>query len=277
MADQIIIKYPKDYCYHCTFPPYQAIKTLGGNPGFIEMHNRMEAPDAAAEMGNANGLDVLDGTGTPIHIFVISSQAADAAAGTGMRTVGVYGIDADNDYVLDTITLTGAVEAEGAVLFKRVISAFGITFGSGKVAAGNISISDTGQAATYLYIAAGRNHADRMRFWVADGYKAMVANLYIESHEPAGAASVDLDAGSNVWNIHCESDAIPDQVEDVPIHTIVPLSSRDIHPHHEIVTGSDESYISLWHQTVNTGANMYQDTTMLILVFKSTTSAGGSI
>ena len=265
------------YCPHMNEEPFHTLRANGADPRLLELHCRMEAPDAAAEVGNTNGLDVLDGVATPIHIFVISSDAADAAAGTGMRTVSVWGINADDAYVTDTITLTGAVQAEGAVLFKRVITAWGATFGTGKVAAGNISISNTGQAATYLYIAAGTNQSNRMRFWVADGYKASLVSIFADYYQAEAAAAVVLAAGSNLWTITCGSDEIPDTRADVPSHTIAPLTSPNIHPHHHVITGSDESYLALYHSSINTGANASHCIAALICIWQDPTPTGRNL
>ncbi len=267
------------YCPHANEMPLPKLKAYGANPMLMEMHCRMEAPDAAAEVGNASGLAVLDGVATPIHIFVISSSADDdgAPVGTGCRTVSVWGIDADDKYVIDTITMNGATQVEGAVLFKRVITAWGATFGSDKAAKGNISISNTGQAATYLYIAAGTQRTDRMRFWVPNGYKAQLMKIYGEYVLAEAAGAVDLDGGTNLWSIICESDEIPESRADVPSHTIVPLSSPNIHPHHHCIEGSDESYVALYHTSINTGANAVHDITALIVVWQDPTPSGRNL
>lgn len=265
-----------EYCPHKNEEPFPTLQAIGANPKLMEMHCRMEAPDAAAEVGNTNGLAVLNGAVTPIHIFVISSSANDdgAPVGTGMLTVSIFGIDGDDQYVVDTIILNGTTQVEGAVLFKRVITAWGATFGTGLVAAGNIKISNTGQTADYLYIAAGSNRSNRIRFWVPTGYSAQLMRIYASFYQAEAAAALALAGGTNIWSIRQGSDKVPEQREDIANHTVVPIAAAAIHPNHLKVVGSDDSFIALYHSTVNTEANSSHDVMALFIVWQDPTTAG---
>lgn len=75
---------------------------------------------------------------------VSSSSAADAAAGTGARTIEVYGLDKDWLPVSETITLNGQTKVTGTVLFRRVFAAIVQTSGTGFLNAGDIYIGKTG-------------------------------------------------------------------------------------------------------------------------------------
>jgi len=116
-----------------------------------------------------------------------------------------------------------------------------------------------------------------MRMWVPTGYKAMMYKIYGEHYQAEAAASVDIDAGSNLWTITCESDEIPDIRANVPNHEIVPLSNPAIHPYHNVVTGNDETYIAMYHTSINTGANASHSITALILLWQDPTPTGRAL
>lgn len=78
-----------------------------------------------------------------------SSNAADAAAGTGARTVEVYGLDKDWNPVTETITLNGQTKVTGTQTFRRVFALYTQTAGTGRFNAGDIYVVKTGTGGTY--------------------------------------------------------------------------------------------------------------------------------
>lgn len=77
-----------------------------------------------------------------------SSSANDAAAGTGARTIEVYGLDKDWNPQVETITLNGQTKGTGVKLFRRVFGAIVTTYGSGFANAGDIYLYKTGTGGT---------------------------------------------------------------------------------------------------------------------------------
>jgi hypothetical protein len=77
-----------------------------------------------------------------------SSSASDAAAGTGARTVEIYGLDKDWNPQQETITLNGQTKGTGTATWRRVFGAFVQTTGSGGVNAGDIYLYKTGTGGT---------------------------------------------------------------------------------------------------------------------------------
>jgi hypothetical protein len=93
---------------------------------------------------------------------VSSSSTDDAEAGTGARTVQVYGLDADYNEITETVILNGQTAVNTTNLYLRVFRAFVATAGSGENAAGTIYIGTgtvtTGVPATiYAEIPVGVN------------------------------------------------------------------------------------------------------------------------
>jgi len=80
---------------------------------------------------------------------ISSSSAADAAAGTGMRKVEIYGLDYAGIPINESVTLNGQTAVQSTKSFWRVILAKIDTAGTGRKNAGDIYIVKTGTGGTY--------------------------------------------------------------------------------------------------------------------------------
>jgi hypothetical protein len=111
---------------------------------------------------------------------VSSSSADDASAGTGARTVAVYGLDADYNEINEIVSLNGQTAVNTTRSYLRVFRAFVVAAGSGATAAGTIYIG-TGTvtagvpANVYAEIALGENQTTMAVWTVPAGYTAYVA------------------------------------------------------------------------------------------------------
>lgn len=90
---------------------------------------------------------------------IISGSANDAAAGTGARTVRVWGIASASTFALvsEDVTMNGLTQVALTTQFYRVLGADVLTAGSGGVAAGAISVRHGTTA--LAQILAGQNTA----------------------------------------------------------------------------------------------------------------------
>jgi len=79
---------------------------------------------------------------------VISSSTADAAAGTGARTVEIYGMDFAGNVLTEVVTLNGQTAVTTLNDFWRVFVAKVQTAGTGRKNAGDIYIYKTGTGGT---------------------------------------------------------------------------------------------------------------------------------
>ncbi|MHB1097921.1 MAG: hypothetical protein ACYCZR_00070 [Burkholderiales bacterium] len=137
------------------------------------------------------GLVALRATAAVVE--VVSSDAADAAAGTGARTVRIDGLDADYVEVSETLTLNGTTPVVGAVEFLRINFATVITAGTGKVNAGNITLRDSGAGTTRSYIGAGRGRAEVGVFTVPAGHKVVATDWVVSSQLSTGQTGADFE------------------------------------------------------------------------------------
>lgn len=111
---------------------------------------------------------------------VSSSSTDDAAAGTGARTIQVYGLDADYNEITETVTLNGQTAVNTTNSYLRVFRAFVINAGSGGTAAGTIYIGTgtvtSGVPATiYAEIPVGANQTLMAVWTVPANYTAYIA------------------------------------------------------------------------------------------------------
>lgn len=127
-----------------------------------------------------------------------SSSAADAAAGTGARTVEIYGLDKDFNPQSETITINGQTLATSTKTFRRVFAAIVQTFGSGGQNAGDIYIYKTGTGGTItagvpgtltgvaLKMLVGDNLAFNGLFTAARGANYKLSMLAVNGRAQAG-------------------------------------------------------------------------------------------
>ncbi len=119
------------------FPGYSIVNIYGANE----------------DIDTGSGEDVWDAggfyTGQPTHsagaeaIEVLSSSANDTSAGTGARTVRVYGLDANFDIQTQDVTLNGVTPVDTAGTFKRCFRIEVLTAGALGANAGTITARHT--------------------------------------------------------------------------------------------------------------------------------------
>jgi hypothetical protein len=130
--------------------------------------------DISEYLGVAGAYTFTNLTGSE-NFEIVSSAAADSAAGTGTRTVDICYVNTSYAITCTTVTMNGitpvAVGVLGALMILWMEAASG---GSGEVSAGNISLRISGGGATHEYIKAGGNKSLSARFMVPDGYVALV-------------------------------------------------------------------------------------------------------
>ena len=80
-------------------------------------------------------------------VDIISSSAADTAAGTGARTLRLVGLDASYKLQTEDIALNGQTAVTSVLSYLRLLGAENQTVGSGGVNAGDIHIVKTGTSA----------------------------------------------------------------------------------------------------------------------------------
>lgn len=136
---------------------------------------------------------------------VSSENANDTAAGTGARTVLIEGLDANYNYVSETVTLNGQTAVTTTTLFLRINHMTVMTAGSGNTNAGNINIGTgvvtSGTPATmYNLIYVGLNSTTTGAYTIPAGYTAYMYQGLFSAGQASGTTAVTgrlLGTGTN--------------------------------------------------------------------------------
>lgn len=111
---------------------------------------------------------------------ISSSSADDAAAGTGARTVTIYGLDANYNQINETVTLNGQTAVNTVNSYLRVFHLAVVTAGSGGAAAGTIyagtGVVTAGVPATIYGVYTTGNGATAAIWTVPAGYTAYITS-----------------------------------------------------------------------------------------------------
>ena len=209
----------------------------------------------------------FNGVAVPIIIYAISSDNVEDKAGQdGALEVTVFGFEENDLYVEEAILLNGTTQVAGTIKFKRLIGAKLTECGVDGVGTGNVTISNTGQAATYLTIPAGQaGTAQAGKVYIPAGYKGLIVNFDAHFINLPGAAAFSRVEGTNIWIRRYDGDSVTeDELHQYTISTSKILPSK---PHWEILNGGAGVFFDVFHQSVNTGTtdhNVHYDIHYLI-------------
>ncbi len=159
------------------------------------MGSRISGWSSTSVLGDAceylDTSQALMNTPTSQQLYMVSTSASDAAAGTGARTVRVVYVDDSGAQLVQTYTLNGTTPVaimDHAIFIQWMEVA---STGSSEVSAGNITISSTNGAATvattFDRITAGGNRSLSGRYMVPVGYHGHLV------HWDAAAISTTMD------------------------------------------------------------------------------------
>jgi hypothetical protein len=148
--------------------------------------------------GSASDVLVRDDDGVTLvvpqgeQLSIVSSSAADAAGGTGARTVVVEYLNGDLDYSFEVVTLNGTTPVLTLATDVRWVQAIHVaTTGTGLKAAGNITASNGGT--TYLKLTAGERTTHNSFTRVPRYRRLFVTELYAGSNSGTSAARVQVE------------------------------------------------------------------------------------
>jgi len=128
---------------------------------------------------------------------ISSSNANDAAAGTGARTISISGLDANYNEISETVTLNGQTEVNTVNSYLRITRMFVVTAGSGETAAGTIyagtgTVTAGVPATVYGVIVLNANQT-QMAFWtVPAGYTLYLMGTFFTSANSTANASTNF-------------------------------------------------------------------------------------
>lgn len=141
-----------------------------------------------------------DGGATPVPgaatvMKVSSSSTADAAAGTGARTIVIQGLDANHAEISEVVTLNGQTAVNTTNTFLHINYIYVATVGSGGKNAGVIYVGDgvvtSGVPATiYGIVNTGFNASTTAFYTIPAGYTAYMYQGSISAGQDGGSAQV---------------------------------------------------------------------------------------
>lgn len=236
------------------YPLLDIIEARGvKNLKIIEQHLFEESPDAKAEI-RVDYTDEFDGVATPAIVDIISTSIQDDTGGTGALTYSLLGIDENDDYVAETVIANGQTKAPSTTLWKRLLQLKVLTAGTGKKAAGTVTVhEDSGIVKTYMTIAANGLSTISARLYIPDGKYAMFGFIMGNSIYTTAAGAVDLDAGSNIYPIFADELLTREILHK---YTIIPsVNVRPLAVHFKPRLGSGDNYLTFQHEALNTGKN----------------------
>ena len=134
-------------------------------------------------------------TGSAETIDVFSSSADDAAAGTGARTLRLFGLDEDYNEITEDVTLNGTTPVVTTQTFWRMDRMRVLTAGATGVSQGSITARHTTTTANvFAVMPAGKNRTQVAATTVPAGKKRIVISFYagLGRNTASGAADVFL-------------------------------------------------------------------------------------
>jgi hypothetical protein len=128
---------------------------------------------------------------------ISSSSADDASAGTGARSIAIFGLDANYNEISESVLLDGQTAVNTGNSYLRISRMYVTTAGSGATAAGTIyagtgSVTSGVPATVYGMIALTANQT-QMAFWtVPAGYTLYLMGVFFTSANSTANASTNF-------------------------------------------------------------------------------------
>lgn len=147
-------------------------QNMGGVPGYARVailgHNpNIQTSGTAADVWEGGGNYPLLTVASQLEI--LSTSAADTAAGTGARTVLIQGLDANWLPITETLTLNGVTPVATVNSYLRINLMTTVTAGSGAQNAGDLTLRVVGAGSTQSIARSGYGFGRQAVYTVADG------------------------------------------------------------------------------------------------------------
>lgn len=157
---------------------FEVSVALGYVPGwrmFRKFGHNADIDTGTEDVWGYGGVRILPTTATVASL--VSTSANDAAAGTGLRTVVVQGLDTNYIEVEETVTLNGVTPVNTTQVFWRINRIYGLTSGTGATNAGTITCSVNSQVQASIQIGLGQTLVGM--FTVPAGHTLIIKSVEI--------------------------------------------------------------------------------------------------
>lgn len=163
-------------------------RAMGHNPD-------VDTGSVPEDIWESGGLYPFQATAQLLEI--VSTSAADTAAGTGMRSVTVEGLDASYNEISETVTLNGVGVVPLVRRFLRINNCTGAAVGSGGTNVGVVTLRVAGGGATQAIIDTGDSRAQQAIFTVPNGKTAFLTSTIFQFLRTATSAE-NMEIGLHV-------------------------------------------------------------------------------
>lgn len=138
-------------------------------------------------------------TAARIH-NIVSTSTADASAGTGMRTIKIYGLRSwDSTEVSETITLNGTTNVATTNSYVIIHRMKGVTWGTGGTNAGTITATAATDATVTAQIQAGEGQTQMAIYGVPRGQTLYLTKLYAAAEKASASLGVKVTLLANTY------------------------------------------------------------------------------
>ena len=143
--------------------------------------------DSASAETIWNGSTIFDPVTLAGTLSIASGDANDTAAGTGARTITIYGLDANYDALVETIALDGVTPVVTTGEFIAVNSCEVDTVGTGGSNAGEITATN---GAIIMFVMPLGNNRTALGFYTSPAGKTVFLSRYNVSQSNASASEL---------------------------------------------------------------------------------------
>lgn len=164
-------------------PGYRRIALYGNNPD-------VDGSSLPEDAWSGGGVYPWMTGATSLEI--VSANAADAAAGTGARTVLIQGLDINYAEISAVATLNGITAVSIPTQFFRINNAFVASAGSGQANVGAISIRDAGGGTVRAVIPAALGLLRQAAYTVPAGYQLFITSVSGAINRDSGSAGTKV-------------------------------------------------------------------------------------
>lgn len=124
-----------------------------------------------------SGATYVKPTAARVHA-IVSGSGNDTAAGTGLRTIRVEGLDANGAFQSEVVTLSGVTPVNTANAYTAIFDLIGLTAGSGGVAAGTITCTAATDSTVSATIATGFTNSRIAYYTVPAGFTGLIFSFW---------------------------------------------------------------------------------------------------
>ncbi len=144
-----------------------------------------------------------------VQLEIASTSTADAAAGTGARTVRILGLDANYNVIEEILTLNGQTAVASVKSYLRVFGVEVLTAGSGGANAGIIYVADAVVTWTLgvpsdvtkiaAYVTAGENISHNGHWTVPAGLNYVLTDVTFTNRSQVSEFRIYRKTETGVW------------------------------------------------------------------------------